>query len=93
MPQPKTLEETARPAWGLAEMIDHCNPATRPAHADADDDDDGNEGDTGTPYTWAELSAMVYDGIAEAIPCGCQVETDGHCPCGNPSALLVAEVC
>jgi hypothetical protein len=72
-------------------MIDYCNPATRPEH---DDDDDAyTESDTGTPYTWAELLTMAYDGIAEAVPCGCRVEPDGHCPCGNPSALMVAEVC
>ena len=90
MNNPKNLEETARDPWGLAAMIDSVNPATRPEPAD---DGPDTESDTGTPYTWAELMSMVYDGIAEAVPCGCRVEPDGHCPCGNPSALMVAEVC
>jgi hypothetical protein len=34
-----------------------------------------------------ELMEMLEDGVAETI-CGCIVELDGICPCGNESVLI-----
>jgi hypothetical protein len=33
------------------------------------------------------LERIMSDGVAE-LDCGCVVEPDGHCPCGNESPLL-----
>jgi len=35
----------------------------------------------------AELEAIMSDGIA-TLDCGCIVEPDGTCPCGNNSPLI-----
>jgi len=34
-----------------------------------------------------ELESIVFDGVA-TLDCGCVVEPDGTCPCGNQSPLL-----
>lgn len=34
-----------------------------------------------------ELEAIMSDGVAY-LECGCTVEPDGTCPCGNQSPLL-----
>ena len=34
-----------------------------------------------------ELEDIMINGIAD-LDCGCQVEPDGVCPCGNQSPLL-----
>lgn len=35
-----------------------------------------------------ELMEQAMDGIMIIPECGCAVEPDGHCPCGNESPLL-----
>ena len=35
------------------------------------------------------IQDAVYNGVAEVDgDCGCIVEPDGYCPCGNPSILI-----
>jgi len=38
--------------------------------------------------TLEEIEEALMDGTCEAVGCGCPVEPDGYCPCGNPSWLL-----
>lgn len=38
-------------------------------------------------YDIETLESIMYDGIV-TLDCGCVVEPDGSCPCGNESPLL-----
>lgn len=69
----------------------HGAPAAHDDTTDASDDDTGDEeGPIVGDYTLTDLYQMMVDGVAEAVPCGCRVEPDGVCACGNPSALELA---
>jgi hypothetical protein len=39
-------------------------------------------------YSIEELEEMMMDGVFIIEECGCPVEPDGTCPCGNESPLL-----
>lgn len=38
-------------------------------------------------YDIEELEQIMLDGVV-TLDCGCTVEPDGSCPCGNESPLL-----
>ena len=38
-------------------------------------------------YSEEELQSMMFDSVIE-LDCGCSVEPDGRCPCGNNSPLI-----
>jgi hypothetical protein len=38
---------------------------------------------------YESLKQATVDGVV-TLPCGCVVEPDGSCPCGNESPLLAA---
>jgi hypothetical protein len=39
-------------------------------------------------FDWEILEDVLRDGFVEIEECGCRVEIDGTCPCGNESPFL-----